>query len=415
MTVAASSALALRGGSPARIAPFMSWPEFGIEEEEAVLRALRSGKWGRQEGSEVARFEQDFAAYHDCRYGVAVVNGSISLKIALLAAGIKAGDEVIVPPYTFLATASVVVEVNAVPVFADIHPDSYCLDPKSVEAAITPRTRAIMVVHLGGLAADMDALTAIAKKHGITLIEDAAHAHGGEYKGKKLGSIGDMGSFSFQSSKNLTSGEGGILTTNNPELEKTARSLHNCGRMAGGAWYGHQILGGNNRLSELQGALLNAQMERLEGQTKRRDKNGRYLNERLAEIPGISPLPRDQGETIHPYHLYVFRYDADVWEGIPRAKFLEAMVAEGIPASPGYIVPLYEQPVFQERRFGPYSGANGYDSDLAANAARCPVTERASRQEGCWLTQNILLGTRSDMDDIVGAVAKVYENRRDLH
>jgi dTDP-4-amino-4,6-dideoxygalactose transaminase len=414
MTIAASSALALRGGSPVRTAPFPSWPEFGAEEEEAVLRALRSGKWGRLDGSEVATFEQDFASYHDCRYGVAVLNGSVSLKIALLSAGIKAGDEVIVPPYTFLATASVVVEVNAVPVFADIHPDSYCLDPKSVEAAITPRTRAIMVVHLGGLAADMDALNAIAKKHGIALIEDAAHAHGGEYKGKKLGSLGDIGSFSFQSSKNLASGEGGILVTNDSSLEQTARSLHNCGRMTGGVWYGHQILGGNNRLSELQGALLNAQMQRLEAQTKRRDANGRYLNEKLAEIPGLSPLPRGQGETIHPYHLYVFRYSSDAWDGIPRARFLEAMAAEGIPASGGYVVPLYDQPVFQHKRFGPFSGADGYDSDVAANAARCPVAERASREEGCWLTQNLLLGTREDMDDIVRAMAKVYQNRRDL-
>jgi dTDP-4-amino-4,6-dideoxygalactose transaminase len=397
-----------------RTAAFPSWPEYGAEEEEAVLRVVRSGKWGRLDGTEVAKFEQDFANYHDCRYGIAVVNGSVSLKIALLAAGIQAGDEVIVPPYTFLATASVVVEVNAVPVFVDIHPDSYCLDPKSVEVAITPRTRAIMVVHLGGLAADMDALNAIAQKHGITLIEDAAHAHGGEYKGKKLGSLGSIGSFSFQASKNLNAGEGGIITTNDPELEKIARSIHNCGRMTGGAWYGHQILGGNNRLSELQGALLNAQFLRLEAQTKRRDANGRYLNEKLSEIPGISPLPRDQGETIHPYHLYVFRYSASAWDGIPRAKFLEAMAAEGVPVSGGYTVPLYEQPVFQNKRFGPYSGANSYESDIDINAARCPVTERASREEGCWLTQNVLLGTREDIDDIVRAAAKVYENRRDL-
>lgn len=414
MTVATRSSLALRGGNPARTAPFASWPEFGTDEEEAVLRALRSGKWGRLEGSEVAKFEQDFANYQDCRYGVAMVNGSVSLKIALLAAGIGAGNEVIVPPYTFLATASVVVEVNAVPVFADIHPDSYCLDPKSVEAAITPRTRAIMVVHLGGQAADMDALVAIADKHGIALIEDAAHAHGGAYKGKRLGSLGSMGSFSFQSSKNLCSGEGGIFVTNDESLEKTARSLHNCGREAGGVWYGHWILGGNNRLSELQGALLNAQLKRLEEQTARRDGNGQYLNARLAEIPGISPLPRGQGETIHPYHLYVFRYDADAWGGVPRATFLQAMAAEGVPASGGYVVPLYEQPVFQQKRFGPYSGANRYDADIAANAARCPVTEKASREAGCWLTQNLLLGTRDDMDDIIRAITKIYENRRDL-
>lgn len=406
--------LALRGGEPIRTRPFPAWPIFGPEEEEAALRVVRSSRWGRLDGQEVAAFERAFARYHDARHGIAVVNGSVSLKIALLAAGIQAGDEVIVPPYTFLATASVVVEANAVPVFVDIHPDSYCLDPARVAEAITPRTRAILVVHLGGQAADMDALLALARRQGIVVIEDAAHAHGGEYKGRKLGSLGDMGSFSFQSSKNLNAGEGGILVTDSDDYERVCRSLHNCGRLPGGVWYAHEILGGNNRMTEFQGAILACQLARLEAQTRARDANGRYLNEKLAQIPGIRPLPRGQGETRHPYHLYVFRYDAHAFGGVPRETFLEALTAEGIPAAPGYPVPLYAQPLFAQKRFGPYSGAAAYRSDVAANRAACPVSERASKIEGCWLYQSLLLGTQGDMDDIVRAVARIYAHREAL-
>ena len=414
MTLTAEK-LALQGGAPIRTAPFPAWPVWGSEEEEAVLRALNSGKWGRIDGSEVAAFEQEFARYHDAEYGVAMTNGSVSLRLALVGAGIRAGDEVIVPPYTFLATATTVVEANAVPVFVDIDPDSYCLDPVRVEEAITPRTRAIVVVHLGGQAADMDALTDIARRHNLTLIEDAAHAHGGEYKGRKLGSIGDVGSFSFQASKNMTAGEGGILITNNEEHERMARSLHNCGRVANGTWYAHEYLGGNNRMTEIQAAILRCQLARLEEQTARRDANGRYLNEQLAKIPGIRPLPRGLGETLHPYHLYVFRYDAAAWDGLPRGTFVKALTAEGVASSEGYPIALYRQPVFARKQFGPYSGAaDGYLADPEANAARCPVAERVCSAEGCWLFQNQMLGTREDMDDIARAVARVYEKRRDL-
>ena len=406
--------LALLGGKPTRSTPFPTWPIFGIEEEEALLRVTRSAKWGRLDGEEVERFEQTFARYHDCQYGIAMVNGSVSLKIALLAAGIQAGDEVIVPPYTFLATASVVVEVNAVPVFADIDPKTYCLDSNRVEAAITPRTRAIIVVHFAGQAANMAAFRVLAQRYQLTLIEDAAHAHGGEYQGKKLGSLGDAGSFSFQSTKNLTAGEGGILVTNSAQTERLCRSFHDCGRLPEGVWYAHELLGGNNRMTEFQGALLSAQLARLEVQTAHRDANGRYLNAQLALIPGLSPLPRDQGETLHPYHLYVFRYDTAAWSGLSRTRFLEALNAEGVESSGGYPIPLYAQPVFAEKRFGPYTGAPYPAAPIEANAAACPVTEHACKVEACWLYQNALLGSHKDMDDIINAMAKIYEQRHEL-
>ncbi|NLG50152.1 MAG: DegT/DnrJ/EryC1/StrS family aminotransferase [Chloroflexi bacterium] len=406
--------LALHGGSRVRNTPFPSWPVYGEAEEKALLDVLHSGKWGRLDGSQVAAFEQEFATYQGAQYGIAVVNGSVALWVALMAAGIQAGDEVIVPPYTFQATAVSVIEANAVPVFVDVHPDSYCLDPDLIEDAITERTRAIIPVHFAGQAADMDAILAIARKYELVVIEDAAHAHGARYKDQGLGAIGDMGAFSFQSSKNLTSGEGGIVLTNSDLYERLVRSVHNCGRLPEGEWYSHYIMGSNFRMTEFQGALLRAQMTRLEEQTRIRDANGLYLNAKLAEIPGILPFPRGQGETRHSYHLYMFRYNAAEFDGVPRERFLEALRAEGVPCSPGYGLPLYRQPLFEQLAFGPFTGYRQTVPNLDYSKVSCPVTERACREEAVWLTQPMLLGTQADMDDIVEAVAKVYAHRQEL-
>ncbi|HOW18001.1 MAG TPA: DegT/DnrJ/EryC1/StrS family aminotransferase [Phycisphaerae bacterium] len=401
--------LAIHGGTPVRTRPFPSWPVFGPEEEQALARALRSGKWGKQDGTEVATFERDFAKYQGAAHGIAVVNGTVSLQIALMAAGIRAGDEVIVPPYTFLATATAVITANATPVFVDIDPETLNISPKAIEAAITPRTRAIIPVHFGGLPADMDAIMAIAKRHNLIVIEDAAHAHGAEYKGRRTGSIGHFGSFSFQSSKNLTSGEGGFITTNDPELAARCRSIHNCGRRPGHAWYEHFVIAGNFRLSEFQGAVLNAQLQRLDEQTRRRDENGRYLTEKLGRIPGIKPQKITADCTRHAFHLFCFRVDAKEL-GAPRSAFLKALAAEGIPNFGGYPQPLYRQPLFLNREFGPYAGCQGVDYAKTS----CPHCEAICYELGGWLEQRILLGTREDMEDIVRAFTKVYENRKDL-
>lgn len=407
------STLAILGGTPVRSTAFHAWPVWDESDVEAVAAVVRSGRWGRLSGDRVATFEREFAAFQGAKYGLAVVNGSVSLRLALLAVGIEAGDEVIVPPYTFLATATSVIEANAVPIFADIDPDTYCLDPDAFEAAISPRTRAVIPVHLGGQAADMDRLCAIAARHGIAVIEDAAHAHGGTYKGRGLGAIGDLGSFSFQASKNLNSGEGGAILTNSEELDDKCRALHHCGRRKGGNWYEHPYFGGNYRLGELQGALLLNQLTRLRVQTETRNANGLYLNETLAAIPGIRPLARGRGETLHPYHLYAFRYDAAVW-GVPRSRFVAALRAEGIPASEGYTIPLYRQGLFTQKVFGPYTGYRQTRPDLDYAAVSCPVCERVCSTEGCWLPQTLLLGPRADMDAVVAAVVKLSEHRSEL-
>ena len=407
------STLAIHGGSKLRREPFTAWPVWDEGDVEAVAAVIRGGAWGRLNGDRVRSFESAFAAAQGGRHCLAVVNGSVALRLALLAIDIQAGDEVIVPPYTFLATATSVVEANAIPIFADIEAETFCLDPAAFEAAITPRTRAVIPVHLGGQAADMDRILEIAARHDIAVIEDAAHAHGASYRGRGLGSLGDLGCFSFQSSKNLTSGEGGAILTESEDLYDRCMALHHCGRRKGGEWYEHPTLGGNYRLSEMQGALLLRQLSRLEAQTETRNANGLYLNELLAAIPGITPLARGRGETRHAYHLYPFRFDADVW-GIPRARFIAALQAEGIPVSAGYTVPLYRQGLFLEKAFGPYTGYRHTRPDLSYKEVALPVCERICTREGCWLPQAVLLGRRGDMDDIAAAVKKVYDQRDSL-
>jgi dTDP-4-amino-4,6-dideoxygalactose transaminase len=260
----------------------------------------------------------------------------------------------------------------------------------------------------------MDAIMQIAGKHNLVVVEDAAHAHGAEYKGERLGSIGELGCFSFQASKNLTAGEGGIILTNDERYEHLCRSLHTCGRYPDGEWYEHFLPGGNYRMTEFQAALLTSQLSRLEKQTERRNKNGLYLNDRLSEIPGIRPLNRGRGETRHAYHLYIFRYSDADFDGLGRERFLTALDAEGIPNSAGYGLPLYRQQLFLDNAFGPYTGYRKTKPNLDYRAVSCPISERACYEESCWLPQNVLLGTKADMDDIVSAIQKIYQHRREL-
>jgi dTDP-4-amino-4,6-dideoxygalactose transaminase len=408
-----AEALAIRGGRPVRTAPFPVWPIFGEAEEQALLRVLRSGKWGRTVGDEVARFEQAFAEHHQAKHGIAMSSGTVGLKLALVAAGIEAGDEVIIPPYTFVATASAVVECSAVPVFADLELDTFNIDPAAIEAAITPRTRAIIPVHLAGLPCAMDRIMAIAAQHRLVVIEDACHAHGAEYRGRRVGAIGHLGVFSFQASKNLNSGEGGIVLTNDDDLAARCRSAHNCGRRVGHAWYEHFTIGGNYRLTEFQGALLAAQWERFPAQAETRERNGKHLADRLARIPGVYPQRREADCTRHGYHLFALRLDPQAW-GVPRDRVLQALAAEGIPCLAGYVIPLYKQVLFDQRAFGPYTGYRLSRPSLSYRDCTCPNCEEISYRQGAWLEQRLMLGTTADMDQIVAAFEKLWANRQSL-
>ena len=400
--------LALLGGRPVRTRPFTSWPLFGKKEEARLLRVLRSGHWGRLDGIEVTGFEQRFATLHGCRHGIAVVNGTVSLRLGLMAGGLRAEDEVVVPPYTFFSTASAVVEANMVPVFADIDLDTFNLDPAAFEAAITSRTRAVIPVHFAGQPADMDAIRAIARKRKLLVIEDAAHAHGAAHRSGPAGSLAHLASFSFQSSKNLTSGEGGIITTNDAALAEACRSLHNCGRIPAGVWYEHHVLSANYRLGEFQGALLDAQLDRLEAQTRTRDRNGKYLAARLATLPGLHPQRRPDFCTRHAYHLFMLRLDAREF-GAPRGAVIDALRAEGVPCSPGYGFSLPRQPMFRNRAFGPYLPQAS--SRLDYGDVRCPNSDLICREQGVWLEQSLMLGPRADMDDVARAFEKIHEQR----
>jgi dTDP-4-amino-4,6-dideoxygalactose transaminase len=402
------SKLAIDGGEKVRTKPFPTWPVWDERELNALEEVLKSGRWGIG-NSQVSEFEEKFAAYIGVKYGICVTNGTSSLEIALMAAGVSRGDEVIVPPYTFMATASAVLMMNAIPVFADIDPDTYSIDPDAMEEAITDRTKAVIPVHIGGCPADMDRIMEIARKHDLIVIEDAAQAHAAEWRGQRVGSIGDMGSFSFQSSKNLCAGEGGIITTSDQKLGDRCWSFHNCGRIKTGAWYEHHVLGSNFRMTGWQAAVLLAQMERLDEQTEIRNRNGVYLSEKLSEIEGIKPNKRDERVTKHAYHVYIFRYDAGKFGGQPRSRFLEALSAEGIPCSPGYN-PLYKHELFKASiQKNPL--LYGYDkADADYSKLYCPVTEKACDEEGVWFFQSMLLGDQEDMDDVVKAIKKIKES-----
>lgn len=410
--------LAIAGGTPLRQTPWPRWPVWDQQEIDAVQAVIASGQWGALQGTQVCAFEAEFAAYHGAAHGIAVVNGTVALKLALTAAGVGVGDEVIMPGYTFVATATAALEIGAVPVFADIDPDTYTLDPRQAEACLTPRTRAILPVHLGGRPADMEALQTLARQHDLRLIEDAAQAWGAAWRGQQAGTLGHIGGFSFQSSKNITAGEGGMLLTNDADLGRLARSLSNCGRQDGQPWYAHYVLGGNYRLSELHGAVLRVQLQRYPAQLQRRQANATYLAQALSEVPGVTPLPPDPRVTSHAQHLFILRYEAAAFGGAPKAHFIAAMQAEGIDGVlGGYSLPAYRQPVLLAPNFGLatpplFHGVHPQPPDY--RQVVCPVTERACTEEAVWLRQNVLLGDRHAMDDIVAAIAKIHHYRDEL-
>ncbi|MFH1738121.1 MAG: DegT/DnrJ/EryC1/StrS family aminotransferase, partial [bacterium] len=299
--------LAACGGIPVRTKPFPKWPIWDHREEEALLGALRRGQWGIG-SSIIEEFEKKFASVCGTKHAISCTNGTDAILIGLQALGVRAGDEVIIPPYTFLATATACLMCNAVPVFVDIDPDTYNLDPDLVEAAITDRTRAIVPVHIAGNPAAIDRIMSIAEKHNLRVLEDSAQAHGARFGDKMAGSIGDVGTWSFQSTKNVSSGEGGVATTNDEAVFDQLFSFQNCGRVREGQWYEHHNMSGNHRLSAFQASVLIVQLDRMEELCVRREENAVHLDSRLRDIGGVEPTRMHPGATRHAYHLYIFRY-----------------------------------------------------------------------------------------------------------
>jgi dTDP-4-amino-4,6-dideoxygalactose transaminase len=391
--------LAIDGGAPVRRDPFPEWPIFGDREEQLLLEVLHCGKWGELTGSKVITFARDFAAFQGAAYGICVPNGTLALEVGLEALGVGHADEIITTAYTFIATASSAFAVGARPIFVDIDPETNNIDPARIEAAITPRTKAIVPVHIGGQPADMDGVMEVARAHGIPVLEDACQAWGAAWRGTPVGAIGDLGCFSFQASKNITAGEGGIVVTNSREHYTMAWSLHNVGRLPEGGWYQHELLGRNLRMSEWQGAILTAQLERLPDAMALRQRNAQRLTAGLDDVPGLAPVKVDARVTSHAWHLYQIRYDPARFGGRGRDEFLKALQAEGIPCSGGYVPLTYQAAIRNTLR-------DRFGEAALANLTEVPRAEHAGGHT-VWLTQTLLLGDEADIDQIVEACRKI--------
>jgi dTDP-4-amino-4,6-dideoxygalactose transaminase len=409
--------LAIAGGKPLRKKRFDPWPIYTEKEKRALQDVLTNHNWGGQPfpGKHAEAFGKKFAALHTAKYGQCVNTGTVAIQAALKAIDIRPGDEVIVPAYTWEGTVGPVLLMNAVPVFVDVDPETYCLDARLVEQAITPKTRAFLPVHLGMRFADLDILIPLAAKHDIKIIEDCAHAHGGMWRDKGAGSMGDVGAFSFQSSKLITSGEGGAVITNNLEYFERVQSYINAGRRSVTDKFHHRIVGFNYRLGEFQAAVLGAQLERLPKQAKQREKNMKRFESRLQNTCGIGLLkPEPRITRLAPYG-YVLKYFAAQAKDVPRAAFVAALQQEGIPCDGLFYEPVYRSSLFplDPTDFPALSWGRPKPLDLR-NMYRCPVSERAAYHEAVWFPHHLFLGDKEKVDSTADAIFKVLENSEEL-
>ncbi len=409
--------LAITGGKKLRKTPFTRWPIPAKAEAAALKDVLESTLWGGQPfpGKHAAAFGAKFAKLHTAKYGQCVNTGTVAIQAALKAIGIKPGDEVIVPAYTWEGTVGPVLLVNAVPVFVDVDADTYCLDAKLIEKAITPKTKAILPVHLGMRFADMDEIVRVASKHNLKVVEDCAHAHGGMWGSKGAGSMGDMGAFSFQSSKLITSGEGGAVITNNLEYMELVQSYINAGRASLTDKYKKRIIGFNYRMGEFQAAVLGAQLARMPKQSAIRDKNMKRFELRMAKTPGIGLLKPDPRITQLAPYGYVMKYFKEKVKEIPRAAFVAAMQLEGVHCDGLFYEPVYKSSLFpvDATDFPALSWGREKALDLRSMYS-CPESEKAAYQEAVWFPHQHFLGTTKDVDDIADAIHKVLENIEEL-
>ena len=392
--------LAIHGGEPVRTKPFPKWPRPTPELMDSVVGTVENENWGV--GSEViSRFEENFAGFQDSKYCISTSSGTTALWVALKAANVKSGDEVIIPPYTFIATASAVLMANAVPVFVDIDPDTFNIDSSKIEEAISSKTKVIMPVHISGNPADMKNIIELAKKYDIKVIEDAAQAHGAEWNNTKVGSLGLGGIFSFQTSKNMSAGEGGAIVSNDKDFIDRCFSYHNCGRTTDGQFYDHQLLGGNFRLNAIAASMLIPQIKSISNDMNLRDKNRAILDRELSQIEGITINNSYQLTTRQSNHLYLLRYNPQLFNGVSREKFFSAMQAEGVYTYAGY------KPIYREELFVNNSDEYPWLRDYDYNNLNLKNTEKIADHESVWIKQNHLLGDESDIKDIINAFEKV--------
>lgn len=401
--------LAAKGGAPIRTKPFISWPIVGDEERKLLLAVYDSGVWAFG-GPREAEFAKKFAEFCGAKEALCVTNGSISLELALRALGIGPGDEVIVPGLTWLATAWAAVQVGATPVFADIREVDWCIDPEDVRRKITPRTKAIIPVHLYNQCAELDELLELAKKHSLAIVEDCAHAHGSQWNGRGIGTIGNVGSFSFQQSKSITSGEGGVLTTNDEALAQKIYGLKNCGR----PWKnGPCGFGGNYRITELQAALLLPQLARFEAQLKIKTAAIARFREKMAKVPGVKLTPPKSQVTRQGLYGVSLNYDPDAFAGMTQDILVSALKAEGIPTQVPYS-PVYLSPLWTPGKDIVRCEPGVKPEDRLGLKSKCPVTERVAQETGIVILHHIFLGPETDADDIAAAFEKVQAHAGEL-
>lgn len=394
--------LAVNGGALSKTKPFPQWPFADDRELELVTEVVKSKKWWRMNGSMVEEFESKFAQMQNAKYCLGVTNGTHAIELTLAALDIGAGDEIIIPAFTFISTGTAPIYCNATPVVVDVDPGTFCMDPSAFEKAITPKTKAVIPVHMAGHACDMDAICSIAKKHNIKVIEDASHAHGAEWKGQRIGTFGDAATFSFQNGKLVTCGEGGAIITNSKELYDKVYLIHGVGRPKGDRVYAHVVLGSNYRMNEFQAAILIAQLERLEEFNKRRGDNAAVLDSLLSEIPGITPQTLDERANLNPHYMYMFYYNANEFHGLTRQDFVDLLIAEGIPAFIAY-------PVISDTIFFKENNFRKHIDPISPNANKLDNAKKIA-DEVVWLPHQTLLGDQQDQKEIANAILKIKEN-----
>lgn len=408
---------AFLGGPKAFTGKWNSWPVIDQTDEKELLKVLNSKKWCRLGSPTAPRFEQEYQKLTGAKHALATSSGTNALYTMLGALNIGPGDEVIIPPYTFIATYNVVVLNYALPIFVDSDIESFQIDANKIESAITSQTKVIMPVHIGGSPVDLDTILSVAGKHKIAVLEDACQAHLAEWKGKCVGNWGLAGGFSFQASKNLNSGEGGAIITNDSSFADNCYRFHTQGQggNSAGLETGSGTRGTNVRLSEFQAGILLAQMTRLVEQSKRRSENADYLTKLLNQIPGILPAKLYKGVTKSAYHLYMFRYDKEKFAGMDRAKFLKALISEGIPCSSGYGMmnkDAYVTDLAKNKHYLSVYGEKRMKTWLDQNYT--PQNEKLT-QQAVWFTQNMLLGSKTDMDQIAEAITKIQKNAAEIN
>jgi len=411
-----TTAPALLGGDPVRTASWPKWPQWNPEtDEKRVVEVLRSGVWSRS--GVVTEFEKKWAETVGAKRCLSLVNGTNALITSLIQLDVGGGDEVIVPPYTFIATVAAVIATGAMPVFVDVDPETFQIDPPKIEEKITPRTRAILPVHICGFPADMVNIMAIARKHNLVVVEDACQAWTAEIDHKQVGTFGDAGCYSFQNSKNIPIGEGGAIVSDDDEFMDRCFSYHNYGNpygsVVGELNAGTLIPGTKLRFTEYQAAIGLSQLTRFEEQTVTRSRNAEYLKDQIKDIPGITPYRLYDNVTRAAYHLFPFRYNKEAFKGLSRAEFIQAMRAEGIPCTSGYAtlntMPFLEN-ALNTKNFKKMYPAEMLDYKKYMERNQCPENDRLCNEEAVWFTQNMLLGPQSDMDDIVRSIEKIHNN-----